>query len=83
MSGDIPIGVDDTDHIAFFCPYCDKALTITRVLTQNVIVRTPPDKYDKCTWIYTRCKPCRIDTGFRKFYWTVEDGQFCTNRTDK
>ena len=87
---DIIIGIDDTDHIAFFCPACQHQervvapMKAVKVQTQTVVVdaRIPhKPKHDKCTWIHLKCGTCGL-TGFRKFYWTCEDGEYCTDRTD-
>ncbi len=80
----IQIGVDTTDHMAFYCPDCNKTMRVTGVKTERVIVdvRNPTKpKYDKCTWVYLECSKCG-GAAQRKFYWTVEDGRHCTDRTD-
>lgn len=69
----IPIGVDDTDHIAFFCPNCGKAMTVSSVGASG-----PP--HNQCTHIFLRCA-CGT-RGQRKFYHTTDDGKYCTHRTD-
>ena len=79
---DIPIGVDQTDHVAFFCPDCDGAMLVTKVLTEDVVVDSVLGTYDKCTWIQLHCPACKTDKGHRKFYWKTEDGVYCTERTD-
>ena len=78
---DIQLGVDDTDHVAFFCPQCKSVMKVTKVQTQRVLVNTNTGKHDKCTWIHCSC-PTHGNVGWRKFYWTVEDGQYCDDRTD-
>lgn len=80
-SSGIVIGVDDTDHIAFFCPYCKSTLKIIRVTTKNVIIDFEHNK-DNCTWINLKCPNCKR-VGHRKFYWKVEDGRFCWMTTKK
>lgn len=75
----IVIGVDDTDHVAFYCPDCDVAMKVFRVFTQRINVSDKGDK-DKCTWVYLRCRNCKGE-GQRKFYWTIEDGMYCDDKT--
>jgi hypothetical protein len=64
----IPIGVDETDHAAFFCPACDVHMIVTDVKTQNVVVNTGTGEHDNCTWIRLQCPKCS-HCGQRKFYW--------------
>ena len=78
---DIQLGVDDTDHVAFFCPQCEAVMKVTKVQTEKVLVNTASGKHDKCTWIHCAC-PTHGNVGWRKFYWTVEDGEYCKHRTD-
>jgi hypothetical protein len=80
MSG-VPIGVDETDHIAFFCPQCDRVLTVTSVVTKRVLVNANTGNKDKCTWVRLHCSSCRVGDQ-RKFYWTTERGEYCDERTD-
>ena len=77
---DIQLGVDNTDHLAFFCPHCKAVMKVTKVQTERAIVNTRAGKHDKCTWIHCAC-PKHGNVGWRKFYWTVEDGQYCDART--
>lgn len=81
MNG-IQIGVDSTDHVAFFCPTCNSAMRVEGVDTKNVIVNSKTKAKDKCTFIWLRCKKCKDMTGARKFYWTIETGEYCEDRTD-
>lgn len=76
---DIHIGIDDTDHMAFFCR-CNKAMRVERVKTDKVTVDFKRKKTDNCTWVYLRCECGNI--GWRKFYW-LDDGQFCVFRTQQ
>ena len=84
---DIPVGVDSTDHLEFFCPACrdqdriDQPMDIVRVETKRIIVNTETGTRDKCTWIHLQCPLCK-DTGQRKSYWTCADGQDL-ERTDR
>ena len=71
----IQIGIDDTDHICFFCPECNFPLKVSEVKTdKNKITK------EKCTWIILACHNCKR-IGQRKFYWTTETGKFCIQRT--
>lgn len=85
---DIPIGVDDTDHIAFFCPECrdingiNSPMFVTKVYTNRMVVNTRTGAKDKCTWIHLKCPTCN-DAGQRKFYWKGEDEENCRHRTDE
>lgn len=82
---DIPIGVDGTDHMAFFCPVCkhqsgvDDIMAITKVETKKV--KGGRWKDEKCTWIHLQCGTCE-SIGHRKIYWIDSDFK-CVSRTDK
>jgi hypothetical protein len=76
----IRIGVDSTDHIAFFCPRCLIAMKVEKVSTEKVLVNAKTKKYDKCTWIHCECIH-HGKMGWRKFYWTVETGDQCVSIT--
>jgi hypothetical protein len=85
MNTAIPIqaGVDDTDHIAFFCGECGSVLKVEKVHTDKVVVRVSPRTEDKCTWVHCVC-PKHGRIGWRKFYWTCDDGghEYDRHRTD-
>jgi len=72
---DIQIGIDDTDHITFFCPKCSKAMKVLEVFSKKIVIDLEKNK-DNCTWILLVCKECKR-IGQRKFYWESEDGRFC------
>lgn len=74
---DIPCGVDDSDHLVFFCPVCDVTMEVQRATTSEM----PSLKQRKVTRFMLRCPNCR-GTGCRKIYWK-EAGGYCTHRTDK
>ncbi len=76
----IQIGIDDTDHIAFFCGQCKSVMKVTKTETHKVCVNTTTGKHDKCTWIHCQC-PTHGNVGWRKFYWTVENGGYCRHKT--
>lgn len=65
----IHCGVDDTDHLAFFCDGCRSMLNVERVETRRVQVA--PGKTDSCTWVYLVC-PKHGKMGWRKFYWKAD-----------
>jgi len=69
----IQVGIDDTDHIVFYCPKCKETMTIQSVNTEK-------DPSDNCTMVYLECKKCNIE-GKRKFYWKTDDGKFCHQKT--
>ena len=73
----ISVGFDDTDHLAFFCSHegCKKALKVTGIATNKVLMNTRNHWQEKCTWIYLQC-PVHGDVGFRKFYWTDEGQEY-------
>lgn len=75
----IPLGVDETDHFAFWCPHCDASGITTAMHATNVV--TKKVQRDKCTWIYLQCPVCG-STGQRKTYWTEADEGYCGSRTD-
>ena len=79
---DIQIGVDNTDHIAFFCRTCGEAMKVTMVKTVRMLVNSNTGKMDKCTWIQCTCR-VHGGQGHRKFYWTTEDGFYCDDKTSK
>jgi predicted RNA-binding Zn-ribbon protein involved in translation (DUF1610 family) len=55
----IQIGVDDTDHIAFFCPKCGSAMAVRKVQTRRkMLVNTRTGKTDNCTYVY--CNAIRV-----------------------
>lgn len=76
----IQLGVDDTDHICFFCPKCKQPLEIIAVETMNNFY--DGKTRENCTWIYMVCHNCKI-LGQRKFYWKSEDGRYCWQKTWK
>jgi hypothetical protein len=80
-SSDVQIGVDCTDHVAFFCPNCDSLMNVVGVRTKSVLVNALTSANDKCTWVYLRCRKCRTSAQ-RKFYWTVTDLTGIDHRTD-
>ena len=75
----IQIGIDDTDHICFFCPKCKNPLEVIEVLSKRIVIDFEENK-DNCTWIYLVCHNCKL-LGKRKFYWKIEDGRFCWQKT--
>lgn len=83
MIHNVPVGVDTTDHIAFFCPICNNVMVIKDINTVEMIPHPQTKALDKCTWIYFYCPQCQENKGHRKFYWTTENGENCTQRTDK
>jgi len=58
---DIEVGVDDTNHMIFFCPKCSNEL----MRVKSIYTAKEPDK---CTTIRLICPVCKT-TGMRKFYW--------------
>ena len=82
MHRNIEVGIDDTDHIGFFCD-CGYQADVTRVRTEKVIVKTgPPREMGQCTWINCRC-PKHGDIGWRKFYWAVDTDDYFPFRTTR
>lgn len=75
------LGVDSTDHIAFFCKRCRKTMRVIEIVTRKAVYSSDFGK-DNCTWIYLVCDKCEV-LQQRKFYWKSEDGRFCLNITDK
>ena len=74
--GGIAVGVDDTDHMVFFCPECDKPL---RVLN---LFKTISLSGEHCTNIQLACA-CGFK-GQRKFYWSDPGTDYSQiHRTDK
>ena len=65
----IQIGIDSTDHIAFFCPECKNVMDIDNVVTSEVEIDSATKETDNCTWIYLHCSQCNAE-GKRKMYWT-------------
>jgi hypothetical protein len=76
----VAIGVDDTDHVAFFCPECKGVMTVTNVDTNGVLRKVPAA--NACTNVYLKCTKCG-NKDWRKFYWLAETGENCTHRTDE
>lgn len=77
----VPVGVDETDHMGFFCPKCDVTMIVTGVETQHLVMKEKDlSSRDNCTWVRLRCPKC-AEQGKRKFYWWA-DGTFLTERTD-
>lgn len=75
----IIVATDETDHIAFFCPKCDKAMSVLRVSTSE----TDGLMTDKSvTHIYLKCSGCGYDH-WRKFDWAGKTAQICQHRTDR
>jgi len=64
---DIKVKTDSTDHIAFFCPECDKMLKVIKVKTFGGFGKRTK-RSEQCTFIDLRCEKCNLD-GQRKFYW--------------
>ena len=77
----IQLGIDDTDHVGFFCPRCKAGMKVTKVQTEKVLVDANTGKHDKCTWIHCAC-PTHGNVGWRKFYWTVGHSDYYRYRTD-
>lgn len=77
--GAIRAGVDDTDHICFFCKECNQRLTVKKVLTRRIQDKT---KSRKCTWIYMSCDD-HGEVGWLKFYWDGSGHEWCRHRTHK
>lgn len=61
--GGAVIGVDDTDHVAFFCEVCGSEMEVSDVET----VRKVGGTGSSCTLIQLACK--KGHTAVRKFYW--------------
>ncbi len=78
----VVIGVDSTDHIAFFCPRCKKTMNVAQCFTKKIVVTMDGNKKDYCTWISLICDDCKVHSQ-RKFYWMVEDGRYCSQLTKK
>ena len=81
----IHLGVDDTDHISFFCPKCNKPMEIIEVVSKKMQIDMEGTK-DYCTWIYLVCNKCK-ELGQRKFYWNnklhdYRGAFYCGQRTD-
>jgi uncharacterized radical SAM superfamily Fe-S cluster-containing enzyme len=68
----IRVGVDTTDHLAFFCPECNAVMFIRDVTTKYMVVNTATGEKDRCTWIECLC-PEHGYMGNRKFYWSETD----------
>jgi len=79
---DIQLGVDGTDHVAFFCPDCNRVMKVIEVISRNIAVTTDGKTKDNCTWIYLVCDNCKR-LGQRKFYWSEETGEYCWQKTNK
>jgi uncharacterized protein with PIN domain len=71
----IEVGVDDTDHMVFFCPKCSNEL----MKVKSVYTKKEPDK---CTIISLICPVCKT-TGMRKFYWVGKLSEQEYKRTHK
>jgi hypothetical protein len=77
----IQVGVDGTDHMAFFCPKCRSPMAVRKVQTRRkMVVNTKTGETDNCTYVYLQCKSCKTVGGQRKFYWN-DDGSYCKDRT--
>ena len=79
----VQIGIDDTDHISFFCNECNKVMKVFDCYNRNYFkkIESKSEK-DKVTYIKLFCLNCK-KVGYRKFYWTLEDGKFCWQKTKK
>ena len=71
MNESTPVRADSMDHIAFACPFCEKAADVISVTTRNVSLDAK--NTDKCTWIRLSCET-HGEIRQRKFYWTGDDG---------
>jgi len=77
----IQVGVDQSDHMAFFCPKCGSVMVVRNVRTRRkMLVNTRTGETDNCTYVYLQCNSCKTIGGKRKFYWN-DDGTYCDDRT--
>lgn len=76
----VRVGTDSTDHLSFFCD-CNGSMKVEKVFTNQMVVNTKTSQKDCCTWISCKCKKCG-KKGYRKFYWTSDNGEYCTSLTE-